>query len=37
MSYFTFCVVAALRLLRGILKGVGEIIKQNDPKQNGDR
>ena len=37
MSYFTFCVVAALMLLSGILKGLGEIIKQNDPRQNGDR
>ena len=36
MSYFTFCVVAALMLLSGILNGGGEIIKQNDTRQNGD-
>ena len=36
MSYFTFCVVAALMLLSGILKGLGEIIKQNDTRQSGD-
>lgn len=34
MSFFWFCVVAALMLLSGILKGIGAVIKQNEANKN---
>lgn len=37
MSYFVFCVVAGLMLLSGILKGIAEVMKQNEANRNRDR